>query len=149
MGWLSQSPAATRSSAAVTPSGGTAASAPRLPHATPSTDLPTGPPVRSAASTVPSPPTAARRSASAACAASATSGSLSWMRTWTSSTSWSVAHFRRSRSGRSRSRLGWTTRPSRESATRRAYFVTVSVASIPRCSVQVYWIVPGFFGVNA
>ena len=84
----------------------TAVSAPRLPHATPSTGRCTGAAARSAASVVPSPPSATTRSEPSASPRGATSCSCPGEGSCTSAAPWSSAHSRRVASARPSRRRG-------------------------------------------
>src|SRR5436190_11838682 len=108
-----QSPVSYRSSASPTPSAITALSAPRLPHATPSTGVACSAAARRAVSTVPSPPTATTRSHALTSPSGATIRIAPRAGTWTTSISRAPAHSVSVASDLPISRLGWTTRPMR------------------------------------
>src|SRR5436853_6746058 len=106
-------PASNRSSASRVPPAVTALSAPRLPHATPSTGVAWSTAARKAVSTVPSPPMATTRSQALTSPSGATIRIAPRARSWTTSTPRSAAHSLSVASGPSISLVGCTTRPMR------------------------------------
>src|SRR4051794_27823189 len=132
-----QSPAATRSSARARSSPGVAVSAPRLPHATPSTGVPVVAAARRAVRTVPSPPSATARSHGPLSPSAATCRSPGGSSSWTTSTSCASAQSRSVRRASSSGRLGWMTsarrctQPARLSLFEEREVDVVSNAEIP------------------